>query len=136
MGVFFTAYSDVVDPVTTAKVSAFERRTVVSDNSCTTCHNDATAFHKNGAFNEGGKACIACHDNGMERTSATLGAGFGPMVHSWHWGEGAKVGEVKADEPLTEQAQLKRQQAVLLVTKQRLNLRKYLTSTFLNPVVK
>lgn len=97
MGVSFTAYSDVVDPVTTTKVSAFERRTVISDNSCTTCHNDATAFHKNGAFDEGGRACVACHDNGMERTSAAIGAGFGPMVHSWHWGEGAKVGEVKAD---------------------------------------
>ncbi|WP_172588304.1 multiheme c-type cytochrome [Shewanella xiamenensis] len=97
MGVSFTAYSDVVDPATATKVSAFERRTVVSDNSCTTCHNDATAFHKNGAFDEGGKACVACHDNGMARTSATLGAGFGPMVHSWHWGNGANVGEMKAD---------------------------------------
>ncbi|MCU8093281.1 cytochrome C [Shewanella sp. SM20] len=97
MGISFTAYSDVVNPTTGAKVSAFGRRSVVSDNSCTTCHNDATAFHKNGAFDEGGKACIACHDNGMERTSAALGAGFGPMVHSWHWGNGAKVGEVVAD---------------------------------------
>ncbi|WP_372932244.1 multiheme c-type cytochrome, partial [Shewanella putrefaciens] len=97
MGVSFTAYSDVVNPTTGAKVSAFGRRSVVNDNSCTTCHNDGTAFHKDGAFDEGGKACIACHDNGMERTSAALGAGFGPMVHSWHWGNGAKVGEVKAD---------------------------------------
>ncbi|MGL4750697.1 MAG: multiheme c-type cytochrome, partial [Shewanella sp.] len=97
MGISFTAYSDVVNPVTTAKVSAFERRSVVSDNSCITCHNDATAFHKNGAFDEGGKACVACHDNGMARTPATLGAGFGPMVHSWHWGNGANVGEVAAD---------------------------------------
>lgn len=97
MGVSFTAYSDVVNPSTGAKVSAFERRTVISDNSCTTCHNDATAFHKNGAFDNGGKACVACHDNGMARTSAANGAGFGPMVHSWHWGNGATVGEVKAD---------------------------------------
>ncbi|MCL1090151.1 cytochrome C [Shewanella profunda] len=97
MGISFTAYSDVVNPTTGEKVSAFGRRSVVSDNSCTTCHNDATAFHKNGAFDEGGDSCIACHDNGMSRTSAAIGAGFGPMVHSWHWGEGAKVGEVAAD---------------------------------------
>ncbi|MGL5393510.1 MAG: multiheme c-type cytochrome, partial [Shewanella sp.] len=97
MGVSFTAYSDVVNPVTAEKVSAFERRVVISANSCTTCHNDATAFHKNGAFDEGGRACVACHDNGMSRTPATLGAGFGPMVHSWHWGNGAKVGEIAAD---------------------------------------
>ncbi|MCU7994689.1 cytochrome C [Shewanella glacialipiscicola] len=97
MGVSFTAYSDVVNPTTELKVSGFERREIVSATSCTTCHNDATAFHKNGAFDEGGKACIACHDNGMERTSAAIGAGFGPMVHSWHWGNGANVGEVKAD---------------------------------------
>lgn len=97
MGVSFTAYSDVVNPVTTQKVSGFERREIVSANSCTTCHNDATAFHKNGAFDDGGNGCIACHDNGMARTSAALGAGFGPMVHSWHWGNGAKVGEMKAD---------------------------------------
>ncbi|QYJ80558.1 multiheme c-type cytochrome [Shewanella acanthi] len=97
MGVSFTAYSDVVSPVSAEKISAFERRTVISDNSCTTCHNDATAFHKNGAFDEGGKACIACHDNGMARTSATLGAGFGPMIHSWHWGNGAKVSKIGED---------------------------------------
>ncbi|MGL6296694.1 MAG: multiheme c-type cytochrome, partial [Plesiomonas sp.] len=97
MGVSFTAYSDVVDQATGNKVSAFDRRVVVSDNSCTTCHNNGTAFHKNGAFDEGGRACVACHDNGMGRTSATLGAGFGPMIHSWHWGNGAKVGEVAAD---------------------------------------
>lgn len=97
MGVSFTAYSDVVNPVSAEKVSGFERRTVISDNSCTTCHNDATAFHKNGAFDQGGNGCIACHDNGMARTSATLGAGFGPMIHSWHWGNGANVGEMKAD---------------------------------------
>lgn len=97
MGVSFTAYSDVINPTTGAKVSGFTRRSVVSENSCTTCHNNGTAFHKNGAFDEGGKACIACHDNGMARTPATLGAGFGPMVHSWHWGNGANVGEVAAD---------------------------------------
>lgn len=97
MGVSFTAYSDVVNPTSGEKVSAFERRVVVSDNSCTICHNDATAFHKNGAFDEGGRSCVACHDNGMARTSAALGAGFGPMVHSWHWGNGANVGEIAAD---------------------------------------
>ncbi|MGI1985760.1 multiheme c-type cytochrome [Shewanella glacialipiscicola] len=97
MGVSFTAYSDVVNPTTELKVSGFERREIVSATSCTTCHNDATAFHKNGAFDDGGNSCIACHDNGMARTSAALGAGFGPMVHSWHWGNGANVGEMKAD---------------------------------------
>ncbi|MCE9678195.1 cytochrome C [Shewanella sp. AS1] len=94
MGVSFTAYSGAVDPVTTTE-SKFERRKVINDNSCTTCHNDATAFHKNGAFDEGGRACIACHDNGMARTSADVGAGFGPMVHGWHWGNGSLVGEVE-----------------------------------------
>ncbi|MGL4612905.1 MAG: multiheme c-type cytochrome, partial [Shewanella sp.] len=97
MGVSFTAYSDVIDQTTGNKVSTFDRRVVVSDNSCTTCHNDATAFHKNGAFDEGGRSCVACHDNGMARTSAAIGAGFGPMIHSWHWGNGAQVGEIAAD---------------------------------------
>lgn len=95
MGVSFTAYSDVVNPADGSKISGFERRLNVKADSCTTCHNDGTAFHKNGAFDNGGQGCIACHGNGMARTSATYGPGFGPMIHSWHWGNGATVGEVE-----------------------------------------
>ncbi len=97
-GVSITAYSDVVDSTTGEKVSGWDRRVVVKSDSCTTCHNDATEFHKHGAFDNGGEACIACHGNGMNRTTAEYGAGFGPMVHSWHWGNGAKVGEVELGE--------------------------------------
>ncbi|QGS59523.1 multiheme c-type cytochrome [Shewanella algae] len=97
MGVSFTAYSDVISPADGSKISGFDRRQVVADSSCITCHNDVTAFHKNGEFDNGGKGCIACHGNGMARTSADYGAGFGPMIHSWHWGKGATVGEVAQD---------------------------------------
>ncbi len=71
-------------------VSDYTRRLSVTDNSCTTCHNSETNFHKNGNFAEGGIGCVACHNNGQDRSSGGSAPGFGPMVHSMHWGVGAQ----------------------------------------------
>ncbi|MBW3140950.1 hypothetical protein KUV56_15755 [Ferrimonas balearica] len=98
-GVSFTTYSDVVstdyfdvDPAVTAptftKVGAFERRLAVTNDSCVSCHNSETNYHKNGGYQNGGVDCLACHNNGQNRASKFSGPGFGPMVHSMHWGEG------------------------------------------------
>lgn len=82
-------YTDITDP-TTGVVSQYDRRHNVADNSCTTCHNTEANFHKNGNFAEGGIGCVACHNNGQDRNAGGSGPGFGPMVHSMHWGKGSK----------------------------------------------
>ncbi|QDO86014.1 hypothetical protein FM037_25595 [Shewanella psychropiezotolerans] len=86
-GVSFTSYSDVVDHAG-LKIQAFERRHSVTADSCTTCHTNETNYHKNGSYNEGGKDCVACHNNGQDRSAKNSAPGFGPMVHSMHWGVG------------------------------------------------
>ena len=86
-GVSFTSYSDVVDH-DGIKTQAFERRHSVTANSCTSCHTNETNYHKNGSYNEGGKDCVACHNNGQDRSAKNSAPGFGPMVHSMHWGVG------------------------------------------------
>uniref|UniRef100_Q0HWT5 Outer membrane cytochrome MtrC/MtrF-like domain-containing protein n=1 Tax=Shewanella sp. (strain MR-7) TaxID=60481 RepID=Q0HWT5_SHESR len=82
-------YTDVTDP-TTGTVAKYDRRHNVADDSCTTCHNTEANFHKNGNFAEGGIGCIACHNNGQDRRAGGSGPGFGPMIHSMHWGVGAQ----------------------------------------------
>ncbi|MCH1931692.1 cytochrome C [Shewanella sp. A25] len=98
-------YTDVTDQ-TTGAVTKYDRRHNVADTSCTTCHNSEANFHKNGNFAEGGLGCIACHNNGQDRSAngsitATDGnkysnrmgsaPGFGPMVHSMHWGNASMI---------------------------------------------
>ncbi|WP_076539272.1 cytochrome c3 family protein [Shewanella sp. UCD-KL21] len=102
-GVSITTYSEVVstdyydiDLTTTAPTFAtegeFNRRHAVTVDSCTTCHNSETNFHKNGSYQEGGLDCVACHNNGQNRSSGNSAPGFGPMVHSMHWGVGSDIG--------------------------------------------
>ncbi|ADN74853.1 conserved hypothetical protein [Ferrimonas balearica DSM 9799] len=102
-GVSFTTYSVVVstdyfdvDPAVTAptftEVSDFDRRQVVAADSCVTCHNSETNYHKNGSYQNGGWDCVACHNNGQNRNSGGSAPGFGPMVHSMHWGVGSGIG--------------------------------------------
>ncbi|MBW8182929.1 multiheme c-type cytochrome [Shewanella nanhaiensis] len=95
-GVSLTSYSDVVDHAG-LKTQAFERRHSVTANSCTTCHTNETNYHKNGSYNEGGKDCVACHNNGQDRKAGFSAPGFGPMVHSMHWGIGSKDSEGNAN---------------------------------------
>ncbi|MCL1066882.1 hypothetical protein L2735_08695 [Shewanella olleyana] len=122
-GVSFTGFSEVVDNTFTAIDKEFSRRHNVDADSCTTCHNNETNYHKNGSYNTGGESCIACHNNGQDRAGARTvamdafatdekrieagytipamdrstppvqtgwkapsGAGFGPLIHAWHWG--------------------------------------------------
>lgn len=66
-GVSFTSYSDAVDH-SGVKTQDYERRHSVTANSCTTCHNNETNYHKNGSYNEGGLDCVACHNNGQDRS--------------------------------------------------------------------
>lgn len=87
----FTAYSGVVDQMT-GEEAPYERRLAVTNDSCTTCHNSETNYHKNGAYNNGGLDCVACHNNGQDRNGAGSGPGFGPMIHSMHWGIGNALG--------------------------------------------
>ena len=82
-------YTDVVNPVS-GEVSSYDRRHNVGSDSCTTCHNSEANFHKNGNFAEGGLGCVACHNNGQDRRAGYSSPGFGPMVHSMHWGVGSK----------------------------------------------
>ncbi|MEZ9821375.1 hypothetical protein AB4238_12255 [Shewanella sp. 10N.286.45.A1] len=91
-GVSFTGYSDVVDSTSFAKTQDWGRRHTIDANSCTTCHNNDTNYHKNGSYGEGGLDCVACHNNGQDRKGAFSGPGFGPMVHSMHWGKGNELG--------------------------------------------
>ncbi|WP_306305292.1 multiheme c-type cytochrome [Ferrimonas marina] len=93
-GVSFTSYSDVVTLVDTdvlVPAGEYERRLAVTADSCTTCHNNETNYHKSGSYNDGGESCVACHNNGQDRSAKNTAPGFGPMVHSWHWGEGNTV---------------------------------------------
>ncbi|MBY5993580.1 multiheme c-type cytochrome [Ferrimonas balearica] len=100
-GVSFTTYSEVVStdyfdagvtaPVFT-EVSEFDRRHAVTADSCTTCHNSETNYHKNGSYQNGGWDCVACHNNGQNRSSGGSAPAFGPMVHSMHWGVGSGIG--------------------------------------------
>ncbi|QYJ91270.1 MULTISPECIES: multiheme c-type cytochrome [Shewanella] len=82
-------YTDVASQFDGA-VTAYERRHNVGSESCTTCHNSEANFHKNGNFAEGGLGCVACHNNGQDRRAGYSSPGFGPMVHSMHWGVGSK----------------------------------------------
>ncbi|WP_076415658.1 cytochrome c3 family protein [Shewanella sp. UCD-KL12] len=86
-GVSLTSYSDVVDH-SGIKLQEFDRRHSVTADSCTTCHTNETNYHKNGSYNEGGLDCVACHNNGQDRSAKNSAPGFGPMVHSMHWGVG------------------------------------------------
>ncbi|MGZ9897061.1 multiheme c-type cytochrome [Shewanella gaetbuli] len=103
-GTLKTSFSDVVstdyytiaDPVATPptfdKVSEYDRRHITDANSCTTCHTSEMNFHKNGSYQEGGFDCVACHNNGQDRRAGNSAPGFGPMVHSMHWGVGSGIG--------------------------------------------
>ncbi|MFC1520675.1 hypothetical protein ACFL6Z_13345 [Pseudomonadota bacterium] len=95
-GVSFTSYSPVFT-VADETVTDYDRRHAVTADSCTTCHNNDTNFHKNGSYAEGGLDCVACHNNGQDRRSGNSAPGFGPMVHSKHWGVGSNAGEDDAN---------------------------------------
>ncbi|WP_366861756.1 hypothetical protein [uncultured Shewanella sp.] len=97
-GVSFTGYSEVVDPINFEKVQDWGRRHAVTEDSCTTCHNNDTNYHKNGGYRDGGLDCVACHNNGQDRKGALSAPGFGPMVHSMHWGIGNALSGAKTDE--------------------------------------
>lgn len=107
--VSFTTYSDVVSTdyydidlgVTAPTFTAagdYERRHGVSSSSCTTCHNNEANLHRNGSFQNGGYDCVACHNNGQDRRAGNSGPGFGPMVHSMHWGVGSTDVDENGDE--------------------------------------
>ncbi|QFU25199.1 hypothetical protein FM038_005015 [Shewanella eurypsychrophilus] len=101
-GVSFTNYSDVVDPINFEKVQDWGRRHDVAGDTCTTCHNNDTNYHKNGGYRDGGLDCVACHNNGQDRRAAYSAPGFGPMVHSMHWGIGNALSGAKVDEETGE----------------------------------
>ncbi|WP_220769793.1 hypothetical protein [Shewanella sp. MBTL60-007] len=106
-GVTLTSYSDVAetdyyeiaDPQTTpptfTDAGNYERRLAVTNDSCTSCHNSESNYHKNGSYQEGGIDCVACHNNGQDRKSKMSAPGFGPMVHSMHWGRGNTVNDME-----------------------------------------
>ncbi|MFS1437175.1 multiheme c-type cytochrome [Shewanella sp. 10N.286.48.A6] len=99
-GVSFTSYSTNVTWSGTelgTEEFDYDRRHAVTADSCTTCHNNDTNFHKNGSYAEGGLDCVACHNNGQDRSSGNSAPGFGPMVHSKHWGVGSNAGEDDAN---------------------------------------
>ncbi|MEZ9369887.1 hypothetical protein AB4140_13810 [Shewanella sp. 10N.286.51.B2] len=97
-GVSFTSYSPVVELADLSKETDYERRHSVTADSCTTCHNNDTNYHKNGSYVEGGLDCVACHNNGQDRSAKNSAPGFGPMVHSMHWGIGNELSGAKQDE--------------------------------------
>ena len=100
-GVSFTGYSSNVTWVGTdlgTDTQPYDRRHAVTTDSCTTCHNNETNYHKNGSYVEGGLDCVACHNNGQDRNAAGSAPGFGPMVHSMHWGIGNELSGAKTDE--------------------------------------
>ncbi|QQX81250.1 hypothetical protein JK628_05095 [Shewanella sp. KX20019] len=112
-GVSITGYSEVVstdyydiDLSTTvpnfSSEGTYDRRHAVTADSCTTCHNNGTNYHKNGGYSDGGKACVACHNNGQDRNAKSSAPGFGPMVHSMHWGIGNALSGAKVDEETGE----------------------------------
>ncbi|MEZ9234984.1 MULTISPECIES: multiheme c-type cytochrome [Shewanella] len=92
-GVSLTSYSPVADLADLNNVTDYDRRHAVTTDSCTTCHNNETNYHKNGSYAEGGLDCVACHNNGQDRSAGNSAPGFGPMVHSMHWGVGSQAGE-------------------------------------------
>ncbi|WP_394203960.1 hypothetical protein [Shewanella waksmanii] len=103
-GVSLTTYSEVtstnfydIDINTTAPsftvVSDYDRRLAVTNDSCTTCHNSENNYHKNGSYQQGGLDCVACHNNGQNRSAKNSAPGFGPMVHSMHWGVGSTAND-------------------------------------------
>ncbi|QBF83542.1 hypothetical protein EXU30_13205 [Shewanella maritima] len=90
-GVSFTAYSPVSSLSDLGNVMDYDRRHSVTADSCTTCHNNETNYHKNGSYAEGGLDCVACHNNGQDRSAKNSAPGFGPMIHSMHWGVGSSA---------------------------------------------
>ncbi|WP_319593219.1 multiheme c-type cytochrome [Shewanella donghaensis] len=97
-GVSFTSYSPVTELADLNNVTDYDRRHAVTTDSCTTCHNNETNYHKNGSYVEGGLDCVACHNNGQDRSAKNSAPGFGPMVHSMHWGLGNELSGAKQDE--------------------------------------
>ncbi|GLS85005.1 multiheme c-type cytochrome [Paraferrimonas haliotis] len=85
----------------TGYTEAYKRKIVVSDDTCITCHNAVDHYHRGGFFAEGGQSCIACHNAGYARNA---GAGYGPMVHSHHFG--AKAAEKQANGQATSLTKL------------------------------
>ncbi|GIU15740.1 hypothetical protein [Shewanella sp. MBTL60-007] len=84
-GVTLHGYSDMMSG------ELYERRHSVTVDSCSTCHNNESNYHKNGSYSDGGLGCVACHNNGQDRSSKNSAPGFGPMVHSMHWGVGSSA---------------------------------------------
>lgn len=84
-GVTLHGYSDMMSG------AGYERRLSVTHDSCTTCHTNGTNYHKNGSYGDGGIGCIACHNNGQDRSARNSAPGYGPMVHSMHWGVGSSA---------------------------------------------
>ncbi|GIU52058.1 hypothetical protein [Shewanella sp. KT0246] len=68
-GVTFTSYSPVF-AIADGEVTDYDRRHAVTADSCTTCHNEETNYHKNGGYSQGGYDCVACHNNGQNRMSS------------------------------------------------------------------
>ncbi len=97
-GVSFTSYSPVTELADLSQETEYDRRHAVTTDSCTTCHNNETNYHKNGSYVEGGLDCVACHNNGQDRSAKNSAPGFGPMVHSMHWGIGNELSGAKQDE--------------------------------------
>ncbi|WP_299571799.1 cytochrome c3 family protein [uncultured Shewanella sp.] len=97
-GVSFTSYSPVTELADLSQETEYDRRHAVTTDSCTTCHNNETNYHKNGSYVEGGLDCVACHNNGQDRSAKNSAPGFGPMVHSMHWGIGNELSGAKTDE--------------------------------------
>ena len=60
-GVTLHGYSDMMSG------ELYERRHSVTMDSCSTCHNNETNYHKNGSYADGGLGCVACHNNGQDR---------------------------------------------------------------------
>ncbi|WP_394130211.1 hypothetical protein [Shewanella maritima] len=96
-GVSFTSYSPVAELADLTQVTDYDRRHAVTADSCTTCHTNNSNFHKNGSYAEGGLDCVACHNNGQDRNARGSAPGFGPMVHSMHWGIGNSLGATAPD---------------------------------------
>ncbi|WP_394130210.1 cytochrome c3 family protein [Shewanella maritima] len=78
------------DKVIMATLSENGRRLGVTQESCSTCHNVAGEYHRTAGFADGGASCLSCHYAGKDRRSAYSGPGFGPMIHSMHWGNGGE----------------------------------------------
>ncbi|WP_076539273.1 cytochrome c3 family protein [Shewanella sp. UCD-KL21] len=85
------------DKVILAALSEKGRRLNVTQESCTTCHNVAGEYHRTAGFADGGASCLSCHYAGKDRKSAYSGPGFGPMIHSMHWGNGSGAGTEDAN---------------------------------------